>query len=126
MRLSSAMAVRPAALKIVRRHRPARPPLGEMPGKAEGGASAQAYQNLPPGSPPSGLPPISPARGEISSSPSSPLQAEGRKCGRPSAGQPAHAGAVVTRQSSRPPTALPSRRGWRLPASGRSPRGRPR
>ncbi|MCE7030307.1 glycine--tRNA ligase subunit beta [Jiella avicenniae] len=38
---------------------------GEMPGKAEGGASAPTPDDAAPGTPLSGLPPISPARGEI-------------------------------------------------------------
>ena len=42
------------------------PLAGEMPGKAEGGAVPPASR---PCAPPSGLPPISPARGEISQSP---------------------------------------------------------
>jgi len=52
---------------------------GEMPGRAEGGTSRQA-------SPPSGLPPISPSRGEISQSPTShsAVPAEGRKPDRAS------------------------------------------
>ncbi|MBO0903652.1 glycine--tRNA ligase subunit beta [Jiella sonneratiae] len=41
------------------------PLVGEMPGKAEGGASAPTSDDTSPGAPPSGLPPISPSRGEI-------------------------------------------------------------
>ncbi|MBP0617373.1 glycine--tRNA ligase subunit beta [Jiella mangrovi] len=49
------------------------PLVGEMPGKAEGGASAPTPQDAAPGTPPSGLPPISPTRGEISQSPNDDL-----------------------------------------------------
>ncbi|ORE89656.1 UvrD/REP helicase [Aurantimonas sp. 22II-16-19i] len=76
------------------------PLVGEMPGKAEGGASAQTSPNSALGAPPSGLPPISPTRGEIEASRAAP--------GAPSA---ARQGRTAVAADAAPPRSEPPRSG---------------